>query len=98
MSSLHHLAKGQLDEEKIQILKLVLNKMMKSAPLHIRVPVYFIELMVILYCLTLFWKFIVNLDERESIEFSRALENSRFQGFRMIVKLQKSATYLVMYE
>ena len=68
MSQLHHLSKGQLDKNKIQLLKFVLNKMIKSAPLHIRLPIHIIEFMVLIFCLIRFQKLISNLDELEITE------------------------------
>jgi len=98
MSQLHHLSKGQLDKNKIQLLKFVLNKMIKSAPLHIRLPIHIIEFMVLIFCLIRFQKLISNLDELEITELFRVMESSKFQGFPMISKLQKSASCLVMHD
>ena len=98
MSHLHHLSRGQLDKNKIQFLKYVLDKMIKCAPLHIRLPIQIIEFTLLMYCLIRFQKFISNLDEREIKVLFCLLENSKFQGFQMISKLQKSATCLVTHD
>lgn len=98
MSHLYHLSRGQLDKNKIQLLRSVLNKMIKSAPLHIRLPIHIIEFTLLVYCIIRFQKFIFNLDECEIKELFGVLENSKFQGFQMISKLQKSAACLVMHD
>ena len=98
MSNLNVLSRGILEPDKIHELKVVLDKMISLAPFHIRTSIYVIELFLLAYTLLRFQKLLSNLNEGEAKKLSGNLENSRFQGFRMILKLQKSATYLVMYE
>ena len=98
MTKLYVLSRGTLTPQRIEELKFLLDKMVNSAPFHIRISIYILESIVLTYSIIRYRKPLLNLNEVQLKNISYKLEHSKFQGFQMISKLQKSATYLVMHD